>query len=128
MRSTLRFILDAEVVRVQAMNAAGHLAAQGVDTADVHLALLEFDNGAVASLENSWVLPRDLPLIFDFKMEIVGEKGSARDQHGTERHLQEICGPGPQGAGHAGCDAGVRRAHRRVRHRGDRTLRRRGDA
>lgn len=72
----LRFVLGAEVVRVQAMKRHGFLAAQGVDTADVHLALLEFDNGAVVSLENSWVLPRDLPLIFDFKVEIVGEKGS----------------------------------------------------
>jgi predicted dehydrogenase len=72
----LRFMLDAEVVRVQAMKRHGFLAGQGVDTADVHLALLEFDNGAVASLENSWVLPRDLPLVFDFRVEIVGEKGS----------------------------------------------------
>jgi len=82
----LRFTLDAEVVRVQAMKRHGFLAGQGIDTADVHMALLEFDNGAVASLENSWVLPRDLPLVFDFKMEIVGEKGSVEistAQNGT---------------------------------------------
>ena len=82
----LRFAMDAEVVRVQAMKRHGFLAGQGVDTADVHLALLEFDNGAVASLENSWVLPRDLPLVFDFKVEIVGEKGSleiSTAQNGT---------------------------------------------
>ena len=72
----LRFAMGAEVTRVQAMVRRGHLAAQGVDTADVHLSLLEFDNGAIAQLENSWVLPRDLPLVFDFKMEIVGETGS----------------------------------------------------
>lgn len=72
----LRFTLGSEVVRVQAMKRHGFLASQGVDTADVHMALLEFDNGAVVSLENSWVLPRDLPLVFDFRVEIVGEKGS----------------------------------------------------
>jgi len=82
----LRFAMNSEVVRVQAMKRHGFLAGQGVDTADVHLALLEFDNGAVASLENSWVLPRDLPLVFDFKVEIVGEKGSleiSTAQNGT---------------------------------------------
>ncbi len=72
----LRFTLGSEVVRVQAMKRHGFLASQGVNTADVHMALLEFDNGTVVSLENSWVLPRDLPLVFDFKVEIVGEKGS----------------------------------------------------
>ncbi|WP_183858319.1 Gfo/Idh/MocA family protein [Prosthecomicrobium pneumaticum] len=71
----LRFVMGAEVTRVQAMVRRGHLAAGGVDTADVHLSLLEFDNGAIAQLENSWVMPRDMPLVFDFKLEIVGETG-----------------------------------------------------
>lgn len=84
----LRFVSGAEVVRVQAVRRRGHLASLGVDTDDLHIALLEFDNGMVASLENSWVLPRDLPLVFDFRAEIVGEKGSLQidtAQNGTFR-------------------------------------------
>jgi predicted dehydrogenase len=108
----LRFTLDAEVVRVQAMKRHGFLAGQGVDTADVHMALLEFDNGAVASLENSWVLPRDLPLVFDFKMEIVGEKGSVEistAQNGTFKkyvgaglRAQDMLGVTPAAGGRIG--------------------------
>lgn len=71
----LRFVLGAEVKRVQAVVRRGHLAANGVDTADVHMALLEFDNGVVATMQNSWVLPRDLPSVVDFKLDVVGEKG-----------------------------------------------------
>jgi len=84
----LRFVTGAEVTRVQAIRRRGHLASLGVDTDDVHLSLLEFSNGMVASLENSWVLPRDLPLAFDFRAEIVGEKGSLQidtAQNGTFR-------------------------------------------
>jgi predicted dehydrogenase len=84
----LRFVASAEVTRVQAVRRRGHLASLGVETDDVHVSLLEFDNGMVASLENSWVLPRDLPLVFDFRAEIVGEKGSLQidtAQNGTFR-------------------------------------------
>src|SRR5579884_1455039 len=38
----LRFMTGDEVRRVQAVRRSGYLASQGVDTADVHLALLEF--------------------------------------------------------------------------------------
>jgi predicted dehydrogenase len=93
----LRFALGAEVVRVQAMKRHGFLASQGIDTADVHLALLEFDNGAVASLENSWVLPRDLPLIFDFKVEIVGEKGSLQIDTAQNGTFKKYTGAGLRG-------------------------------
>ncbi|MGE0242251.1 MAG: Gfo/Idh/MocA family protein, partial [Parvibaculaceae bacterium] len=93
----LRFALDAEVTRVQAMKRHGFLAGQGVDTADVHLALLEFDNGVVASLENSWVLPRDLPLVFDFKAEIVGEKGSVQIDTAQNGTFKKYTGAGLRG-------------------------------
>jgi predicted dehydrogenase len=93
----LRFTLNAEVVRVQAMKRHGFLAGKGVDTADVHLALLEFDNGVVASLENSWVLPRDLPLVFDFRVEIVGEKGSVQIDTAQNGTFRKYAGNGLRG-------------------------------
>lgn len=93
----LRFALGAEVTRVQAMKRHGFLAGQGVDTADVHLALLEFDNGLVASLENSWVLPRDLPLVFDFRCEIVGEKGSLAIDTAQNGTFKKYTGGGLRG-------------------------------
>ena len=75
---------------MQAVRRRGHLASLGVATDDVHIALLEFANGMVASLENSWVLPRDLPLVFDFRAEFVGEKGYAAGRYRAERHVPQI--------------------------------------
>ncbi len=90
----LRFVLGAEVRRVQAVARRGHLAAGGVNTADVHMALLEFDNGVVATMENSWVLPRDLPLVFDFKLDIVGEKGEVQTDSAQNGTFRKYAGPG----------------------------------
>ncbi|MEM7441766.1 MAG: Gfo/Idh/MocA family oxidoreductase [Pseudomonadota bacterium] len=71
----LRFVLGDEVARVFAVSSKGVLAARGVDTEDVHLAILEFSKGTKVTLENSWVLSNDNPQVFDFQVELVGEKG-----------------------------------------------------
>jgi predicted dehydrogenase len=94
----LRFVTGAEVRRVQAVRRRGHLASLGVNTDDVHLSLLEFDNGLVASLENSWVLPRDLPLVFDFRAEIVGEKGALQIDTAQNGTFRKYAGNGLRGS------------------------------
>jgi predicted dehydrogenase len=71
----LRFVLQDEVTRVFAMRADGHLRSLGVDTADVHLSMLEFSNGTIVTIENSWVLSPDNPQIFDLALNLVGDKG-----------------------------------------------------
>lgn len=71
----LRFILADDVARVYAVSRSGVLKGRGVDTADFHLAILEFAGGTAATLENSWLLSPDNPMLFDFKLEIVGERG-----------------------------------------------------
>lgn len=54
----------------------GLLAGRGVDTWDVLHALLRFDSGTVASLQSSWVLPDNTPVIADFRYEVFGGGGS----------------------------------------------------
>lgn len=71
----LRFVLDDEVVRVYAIRRDGVLAGRGVDTADVHLSMLEFAKGTVVTMENSWVLSEANPIVFDFRVDLVGENG-----------------------------------------------------
>lgn len=90
MVDVLRFVLADEVVRVYAVARAGTLRGRGVDTADVHLSTLEFARGAVVSMENSWVLSPDNPMIYDFKLELVGDGGQLQadtSHHGGLRHL-----------------------------------------
>jgi predicted dehydrogenase len=55
----------------------GVLASRGIDTWDQIHALVEMDNGAIASLRSAWILPESGPAMVDFRVEVLGTKGSA---------------------------------------------------
>ena len=109
---TLRFILQDEVTRVFSMKSEGHLKSLGVDTADVHLSLLEFSNGTVVTLENSWVLSPDNPQIFDMGIRLVGEGGQIQlnpshngayaQMNGAGIKYRDLFGETPVGIGRIG--------------------------
>ena len=71
----LRYMFDDDVVRVFALKRNGVLKSLGVDTADVHLAMLEFAKGTIATIENSWILSPSNPQVFDLNVRIVGDGG-----------------------------------------------------
>jgi len=48
----------------------------GVDTSDFFQSTLEFPGGAVASIENSWLLPTSAPTVFDMKCQVQGSEGT----------------------------------------------------
>lgn len=73
---TLRWLLDSEVARVYCVSRKGVLSGRGIDTPDYYLTTLEFRSGAVAVLENSWILPNTMPNIVDVKCELVGSRGA----------------------------------------------------
>ncbi|MCB2129555.1 MAG: Gfo/Idh/MocA family oxidoreductase [Rhodobacteraceae bacterium] len=108
----LRFILDDEVTEVFARRRDGVLRGRGVDTADVHVAILTFSRGAVITIENSWVLSPDNPQVFDFRVELVGEAGQIDlnpSHSGTYRRLagsglayEDMLGITPAGPGRIG--------------------------
>jgi predicted dehydrogenase len=94
----LRFVTGDEVERVQAVRRDGHLRSLGVDTADVHLAILQMRSGAVISMENSWVLPPDSPMLYDFRMELVGEKGAVQVNTADNGAFRKFTGGGLRSA------------------------------
>lgn len=108
----LRFLLADEVERVFAVSSKGVLAARGVDTEDVHLAILEFTKGAKITLENSWILSEDNPQIFDFRMEFVGangqiqldssHNGAFKKLNGSGLKYRDLFGLTPAGNGRTG--------------------------
>lgn len=71
-----QWLFDSRPQRVYAVSRSGILASMGVDTQDFHVAIVEFENGAVATLENAWILPETEPSVFNFKFELLGSKGS----------------------------------------------------
>jgi predicted dehydrogenase len=60
------------------------LPALGIDTYDTICTTLSFEGEMQAMFETTWVLPASAPAVFDFKFEIVGDKGAmyvdAQDQ------------------------------------------------
>lgn len=83
------WLIDDEPVRVYALNRSGILKGMGVDTEDLHVAMLEFRNGAVATLENAWFLPETEPMVFNFKFEILGDKGSIYINSSDHRLMEQ---------------------------------------
>jgi predicted dehydrogenase len=71
----MRWLLNDEVRRVYAVTRSGILKELGVDTQDFHVAIGEFRNGTVVTFENAWILPRSQPMVYEFKMELLGSKG-----------------------------------------------------
>ena len=69
------WLLDDKPKRVYAVSRSGILQGMGIDTQDFHVAIVEFERGAVVTLENCWILPESEPNVFNLKMEILGSDG-----------------------------------------------------
>jgi predicted dehydrogenase len=83
------WLLDDEPRRVYAVKRSGILQEMGVDTHDFTVAIVEFKNGAVVTLENSWILPETEPMVFNFKLDLVGSKGSIYINTSDHRAVQQ---------------------------------------
>lgn len=57
------------------LNRAGEPVPEGIDTTDEYLSTIEFENGAVAQMENGWVTPNANPCVNDIKFTILGDQG-----------------------------------------------------
>ena len=76
--------------RVYGVAPRGVLRERGVDVPDFYQSVLEFPSGAVASIENSWLLPPSFPTIFDLKCEVIGAKGAIHIDISSARTLQIV--------------------------------------
>ncbi len=71
----LNWIIGAKVKRVYSVYYEGILKSKGIDVPDLYQTILEYSNGAVATMENSWILPNTNPYVNDYKLNITGERG-----------------------------------------------------
>jgi predicted dehydrogenase len=88
MIDVVRWMLDDEVARVYAVSRAGILHGLGVQTADFHVATVEFRGGAVAVFEHAWILPRTHATVKDLKLEILGSQGAINIDGSHNRTLE----------------------------------------
>lgn len=83
------YLLEDEPKRVYAVSRSGILQSMGVDTPDLHVAIVEFKKGTVVTLENLWILPETEPMVFNFKFEMVGSKGAMYINTSDHRAVQK---------------------------------------
>jgi predicted dehydrogenase len=88
MADLVRWLLDDEPARVYAVRRDGVLRDLGVDTADFHVATVEFRGGAVAVFEHAWILPRSHATVKDLKLEILGSAGAIHVDGSHNRTLE----------------------------------------
>jgi len=72
---TLQWIIGGKVTRVYSSARKNVLKSRGVDVHDLFQTILEFETGAIATIENSWIIPESQPNVNDIKFNIVGTKG-----------------------------------------------------
>ncbi len=70
------WLSGAQPRRVYAVGLRGQLAGRGVDTWDALHTTVEFEPEMTAVFETAWTLPESLPTVYDFKFELVGERGA----------------------------------------------------
>lgn len=71
----VRWFLGSEPKRVYAVSTSGVLREMGIDVEDLYHATIEFESGAIATLETFWILPETVPLIGSSIFELVCSKG-----------------------------------------------------
>ncbi len=67
---SIRWLFNDEVKEVYCVSRSGLLTGKGVDTPDFFAYLMQFENGGVASMENSWIVAENNPTIYDLKLEL----------------------------------------------------------
>lgn len=67
---------DSKPVSVFAVGTKKKLVSMGINTYDSMQTIVSFDDGTHATFTTSWILPESMPLIYDFKVEIIGDDGA----------------------------------------------------
>jgi predicted dehydrogenase len=99
---TTCWLMGKEPVRVFCQRRERILKDMGVQTPDLFVTHVEFSDGALAVIENLWILPRCAPSNIDHKCEIVGTEGiiyldpthsrvSAKYSSKTQRGIPQSC-------------------------------------
>ena len=72
---TLRWLIGSEVETVYAVKREGLLKKLGVDTVDMYMTTMVFQNGAIAQMENGWISPNGNTNINDMQCTVLLEAG-----------------------------------------------------
>lgn len=100
-----RWLMGDEVIKVNTISRSKVLASKGLNVPDFFVTTLEFKNGGVAVIENSWILPETMPASGDFRAEILGSKGAVYIDFSNNRTSEIYT---EKGGGYLDCLANTR--------------------
>ena len=72
----LRWVMGCEIRRVYSLSRSSNSKKRGSNTANVYQTMLEFDNGAIATMENGWITSGAYPRQNDLAFNISGSSGT----------------------------------------------------
>ena len=85
---TLTWMIGSDVKRVYCVSKEGVMKNLGVDTTDIYLTTLEFENGCIAQMENAWITPNGNPCLNDIKFTLMGTEGMVNIDASTHTMIQ----------------------------------------
>jgi len=88
------YVLADEMTSVFSVSRRGVLSGRGVETQDCSSLHARVSKGAAILMENSWILAADNPMIFDFKLELVGDKGQIQADPSHNGAVRRMTGQG----------------------------------
>lgn len=70
------WLTKKKVASVYAVGQKKVLKEKGIDTYDWLITTLTFTDGTAGTFRSCWIYPESMPLIYDFRYELVGTKGA----------------------------------------------------
>jgi predicted dehydrogenase len=70
------WLTGKKVAAVYTVGQKKVLQAQGIDTYDWLITTVTFTDGTAGTFRSCWIYPKSMPLIYDFRYELVGTKGA----------------------------------------------------
>ena len=98
---TTCWLMGKRPTRVTCRRMEGTLRSMGADTPDMYVTVLDFEDGAVAVIENSWLLPQSSASLIDHKVEIIGTKGTVYLDPTHSRAVEKYTERTPEGFPHS---------------------------
>lgn len=72
---TICWLTEKKPKSIKCIKKEGILNRMGINTPDLYLCIIDFEDGVTAVIENSWALPQSYPSLIENKCEIIGSKG-----------------------------------------------------
>lgn len=87
---TLGWLIGSRVRRVFAVSRKDVLPRRGIDVADVYQTTLEYEDGTIAQIENSWILPNANCHVNDYKLNLTCEHAAFSMDYSHNRLIERV--------------------------------------